>query len=389
MPLILICLFCYIIYGSIEGARGVAWPSMASEFGVPLDRLGVLLMASMGGALFTSFFSGRLILRLGILESARYGLILMTCGLLGITLSPDWILLLTLAIFVGLGGGLMDSSVNMLFAKRFSAGAMSWLHAAFGFGTILGPLLIRFALKHDISWRIAYLVPCASALTTALFFAVMHRRFSIIQGNCADVSEEEKNSLLRDALRSPAVWFGIALFFIYAGVEITLGEWGYSILLHRGIDPITAAEWLSIYWGAFTFGRISMGVFPKFFTPALIRAVMFGILLSTTVFALSTVPGVWVITLGLTGLFIAPIFPALMFSTSSRVGPKHTPHAIGLQISATMVGSICLPGAAGFLSNWFSLNAIPFFVLASSFLILCFYETANSRRIQIQKLVKA
>ena len=49
-----------------RAAGGVAWPSIRREFTLPLDSLGLLLVAATAGYLTSSFFSGKVMARLGV-----------------------------------------------------------------------------------------------------------------------------------------------------------------------------------------------------------------------------------------------------------------------------------------------------------------------------------
>ena len=63
--LILLAYVAFISLGLPDGLLGVAWPSMRADFALPLDALGMLLVASTAGYLTSSFFSGRIMARLG------------------------------------------------------------------------------------------------------------------------------------------------------------------------------------------------------------------------------------------------------------------------------------------------------------------------------------
>jgi len=82
---------------------------------------------------------------------------------------------------------------------------------------------------------------------------------------------------------------------------------------------------------------------------------------------------------GIIGLAIAPIFPALVSGTSARVSPRYAANTIGIQIGAAGLGAAALPGLAGFLARRTSLEIIPVYVLAAMVLLLVLH-TASIRR---------
>jgi fucose permease len=64
------------------------------------------------------------------------------------------------------------------------------------------------------------------------------------------------------------------------------------------------------------------------------------------------------------GLSIAPIFPAMMSGTSTRVGDHYAANTIGMQMAATGFGTAIIPGLMGVLARQASLEIIPVLLLA-------------------------
>ena len=61
----------------------------------------------------------------------------------------------------------------------------------------------------------------------------------------SEATNAKRKSVL-DVLRMPAVWFGIGLFFLYAGLEATPGTWVYTLFTQaRGISESSAGLWVS------------------------------------------------------------------------------------------------------------------------------------------------
>ena len=78
-------------------------------------------------------------------------------------------------------------------------------------------------------------------------------------------------------------------------------------------------------------------------------------MLGTALFAMDVVPAIALIIIG---LGLAAIFPCLMARTPERLGKALAAHAIGMQVSAAMLGAAFLPSAAGFLAEQMSLEVV-------------------------------
>ena len=58
---VLLAYAAFIALGMPDGLLGIAWPTMRVDFGVPLDAVGMLLIAAVVGYMTSSFLSGTLV----------------------------------------------------------------------------------------------------------------------------------------------------------------------------------------------------------------------------------------------------------------------------------------------------------------------------------------
>jgi fucose permease len=66
-----------------------------------------------------------------------------------------------------------------------------------------------------------------------------------------------------------------------------------------------------------------------------------------------------VLAVAIIGFSIAPIFPALMSGTRTRVGDIYAANTIGMQMAATGFGTAIIPSLMGVLARQVSLEIIP------------------------------
>jgi sugar phosphate permease len=88
----------FVSLGLPDGLLGVAWPSIRARFGLELDALGPLLVATTAGYVFASFSSGRVLahMNLGALLAASCAA--TATSLLGYAFAPAWFVLVGLAL---------------------------------------------------------------------------------------------------------------------------------------------------------------------------------------------------------------------------------------------------------------------------------------------------
>src|SRR4030042_6019179 len=170
LGLIILTDVAFIALGMPDGLLGVAWPSIRGTFSIPLDGLGSLLVCSIAGYLTSSFLSVRLLALFGVGRVLAVSCAMTGIALLGYTLVPSWWMMVTLGVLAGLGAGAIDAGLNTYVAAHFNEGLMQWLHACYGIGVTLGPIIMTIALTAQNSWRGGYIVVGGVQLARAGFF---------------------------------------------------------------------------------------------------------------------------------------------------------------------------------------------------------------------------
>ena len=381
VPLIAIAFATLLITALPGSAQGVAWPSIRASFHLPLDALGALLIARMVGGLLTSLNSGRLIAALGMGHSLAIGMAVYTGGILGYVLAPAWWVMVLCGLVGGLGSGLVGASINTHFAARHGPSLMVWLHACFGLGSALGPAIATLLLAGGLPWRWIYgLIAALFALLLAGY--VLTRRqwqISASAPSSSQVSATQAGVALagsRDSLRVPAVWMGITLFFVFTGLQVTGGQWSYTLLTEgRSIAPAVAGMWVSIYWGSLTVGRIVVGFAARYVqTVPLLRLAMAGATIGAVLIWWH--PSVLLSFLGLAlmGFAQAPMYPLSMSETPERVGVQHAANAIGFQSAGSSLGWSFVPSLVGMVATSHGLEVIGPFMVALAVLTMILRE---------------
>ena len=372
--IVILAYVAFIALGMPDGLLGVAWPSIRTGFSIPLDAVGLLLTASVAGYMTTSFLSGPIIARWGIGKVLAISCALTGVALLGYTLVPVWGMMVALGILAGLGAGAIDAGLNSYVAAHFGEGLMQWLHASYGVGVTLGPIIMTVALSTWNSWRIGYRVVSGFQLVLAACFILT---LAMWNGGKSSAAPDEPRRLtdyktpMVETLRQSRAWLSALLFFMYVGAEVSLGTWTYSLLTEsRGIAPAEAGLFAGSYWATFTIGRIVAGLYAKRAGVHLIVQTSLGAALLGSVLLLWN-PVEWVnlLAVALIGYAIAPIFPALMSGTSQRVGMKNAANTIGMQMAASALGTVLITSLLGVLARRFTLEVVPI-CLVVVFLVL-------------------
>ena len=364
----------FVSLGLPDGLIGVSWPSIRAEFGLPLDALGLLVAAHTAGYLASSFLAGVIlrVMPLGLVLALSAGG--AAVALLGFALAPAWPVMLSLGVLAGLGGGAVDAGLNAYGARHFSGRTLNWLHAFWGLGTTLGPLIVTGVLDAGLVWRWAYAIAGCAQLALAATFLVTRDRWLELP---ADAAAQPAAAAARDTLRRPVVWLGMATFFVYAGCEIATAQWSYSLLtLGRGVPETTAGLHVTLYWGSLMTGRVAFGlVADRVPLVRTLRLAILGAIGGALLFWSDLSPRSALAGLMLMGICFAPVFASLIRLTPGRVGAAHADSAIGFQIAAAGLGGAAVTALLGVLARAFGLSAIGAALVVATLTLLVLYET--------------
>jgi fucose permease len=350
--LLILAYAAFVSLGLPDTVFGVAWPSLRREFGLSQSSMGAVLATGVCGYFLSGLLAGVMIRKLGVGGLLALSSAAVALALAGYALAPSWTAFFPIGFVMGLGSGAIDSGLNGYAARHFSVRHVNWLHACWGVGASIGPLIMTAAIATGHQYRAGYGALAVLLGTMATAFLLTARAWAAPASSepTAAPGEARPEAGFGTALASPRVWLHLLAFFVYTGLEASVGQWCFSLMREaRGVGVEAAGSWTSGYWASLTLGRIVLGfVIDRFGADRLLRAATFGAAVGATLFAVSS--GV----LGragllLLGMSLAPMYPTLMARTPARVGQQLLHHAVGFQVSAATLGSSLLPALLGLL----------------------------------------
>jgi fucose permease len=372
--------------GLQDGAFGVGWVYIRDEFGLENTALATMALALTLGFIPASFFSGSLTARYTSGTIFTAGAVLITLGVIGMAVAPEWHWIIVSRFIIGVGTGVLDGGLNAYIATYSNNRIMNWLHACFGIGVTIGPAVMTLLVAQlNLSWRFGFVVVAvvlvglavAYFLTRQRWISPEDRKSQLAEQVAAPLPERARHSVF-DTARKPMVWVLVLFTFFYAGTEVSLGQWTFPLFFEgRGVPEVLAGQLVSLYWGSFTIGRFLVGFLPNHISRALILRASLGLMLiGIALLWWNPAPMVAYIGLVIAGVAQAPVFATYVGGTPGIVGSAHAGNAIGFQLSMASFGVAVLPGLASVLvtSETFTLEVIPPYVFIVGVVVLVLHE---------------
>lgn len=359
LPITSIAYFGFIVIGLLTGAIGVLLPSMISDYHVNKSIIGLLLMISSLGYFLSAMYSGTLAQKLGTYRYVALCALIMliSCLLIALRLPFIGLILADSALSFGMGG--IDAGVNnIVVTLPNSSGRLNALHGYFGVGALLGPLIASSLLTLHWAWQQIFLIWAGLSFLLLLGGLLLARKMPQPR---VEQQEEQKpqNNVLALALRTGMVWLGMLFLFVYVGIEGSVGTWNYSFSLESGhLDPLLAGWIASGYWLGLTAGRFLVNPLRSwlhFSTATLIYGCLTGIALGLVLVWLLSGPLAIFAGFILIGLFLGPIFPAMIGVMPKLVSAELAASAIGLLVGTGVIGGALFPLVTATLAQAFGI----------------------------------
>lgn len=377
--LFIVTLFlAYVSLGLPDSALGVAWPYARVELFASVDYAGYLAFLITVCGMVSSVLSLKFVKKLGANKIVALSCLLTGSAMLLFSFVKNKYLLLPLCLPLGFGAGAVDAVLNDYVSRHYASKIMNWLHACWGIGAMISPLIMTAGINFG-SWRYGYMTVGAIQLLLAILF------FSTLKlWNRKEIKNGYKDLLPPAApgitFKNLAPWLSVITFFFYVGIEAACGLWLNTLLYeYRGFDTNLSGLTVSVYYGSIMAGRILIGFFSNKLGNR--AAVRLGILiaLSGGVMLIFDQKYLNIISVFLIGIGFAPIYPSMMHETPRRFSREVSLRTIGYQMAAASLGSMVFSPAVGYIGSKTTMNILPYVVIAGLLAIIAATEILNAR----------
>ena len=346
----------FVLVGLSAGVGGVLLPAQIRDYDVDMTTIGLTFFTFSAGFFLAGASTGAIVGRLGTRSALLAGGTGFLVAELITAARPSFAALVGLQVLAGYGIGVLESVLNVYLSSLSSATVLlNRLHAFFGVGALLGPLLAAWMLR---SWRWTAVFGVLAVLTAALLagFALVlpggHVRAP--RSAAPRAPRAPRDRLLADVLRRPAVMLAAAFLSVYVGLEVSVGNWAFTYLVQdQGQVALAAGYAVSAYWLGLTVGRFvisptarRLGLTPQ----RMMLCCLAGVIGATGV--TWALPGPLAgAGFALLGFFLGPLFPTAMALVPDLAPAALVPTAIGVLNGVSVVGGAALPWLAAAIAQ--------------------------------------
>ncbi|MEU8194443.1 MFS transporter [Microbispora amethystogenes] len=378
----------FVLVGLSAGVGGVLLPAQIDDYGLDKATVGTQFFTFSAGFMLAGSTAGWLIHRFGVRTSLVVGGGVFALAGLYTAVRPPFAAFVAVQILAGYGTGILESVLNAYLTERPGATTLlNRLHAFFGVGALLGPLLATWILTF-LPWTAVWLVLALVSLPLLAGFRLTLPAREI-PPPAADGEQAERPGLLTAVIRQPAVLLGAVFLAVYVGLEIGVGNWGFSFLVEEhGQSDLIAGYTVSGYWLGLALGRFLI-------SPAATRLGMTatgmtfvclaGITASAVLAWIAPGPAVAGVSFVLLGFWLGPVFPTTMAVAPRLTESRLVPTAIGLLNGVSVVGGAVFPWLAGAIAQGVGVWTLPPFAVVLALALLLVWWLVASRMTPVSR----
>lgn len=366
--LLIVIYIVFVSLGLPDSLFGVSWPVVHTDFNVAesfASFYSIITAVCTGGV---SFIAGKLLRKFGTARVTFFSTLLTAVALLGISFSPNIVIMMLCSVFLGYGAGAIDTGLNNFISLHYEARHMNWLHCCWGIGVTVSPLIMSAFLSEEAgSWRNGYRVVAGLQILISLIILFTLKKWNRIEKAYQEEEgpDSSESAKLFDLLKIRGVLPSILSMGLYCGMEFTLGTWGATYAVNTfSLAPEDAAKWVSLYYGGIMLGRIVAGfISVKICDKTLIRYSIIAAFLGIGVFAL---PLGKISLLGflLIGIGFGPVFPTILHTVPDRFGKKYSADLTGYHMGGAYAIGFFIQLLYGFAATEITFKITPFVLLA-------------------------
>lgn len=369
--LLIIIYIAYISLGIPDSILGAAWPAIYREFDLPVSYASYITIFVSLGTIISSFFSARIINRLGTVKITILSTLLTSAALLGFSFSQNMVWFCLLAFPLGLGAGSIDTALNNYVALHYKANHMNFLHCFYGIGVALSPYLMSLSLKDNANWRMGYRIMFIFQISIALLMLVSIPIWKKV-GEKSKEDVSPKTLTTKQIFKIKGTKSAFCVFIFSCGIEAVCTVWGSTFFVEaKGTSPDDGAKLVVLYFVGLTLGRFISGVLSNKLKPFTLILTGIGIVLVAIGMTLFTSSSLFAaIGLFLMGFGIGPVFPNMTHLTPEIFGKEVSQSIIGLQMALAYISVMVTPLIFGQVAQYFGVKLMPLFLLGLFIILL-------------------
>lgn len=376
----------YVLYGLSGNLLNSVWPTVAEDIGTAVAVLGIVSTLCNVTSGVTSAFVYKIRRKFGTNITVSIGLAFMALCLISFFFAKNIYVVGLGFILLGIGNAIVDVGANSYIIKAYDAKKVSLLHACWGIGSSIGPMIMALSITILGNYRLGFAIGAVIIIAVFTLMRFMKRKWEANKAGVAkeivelhSVSEEEKasNKKFTDIIKIDLALIVMICFFFGNALNGLMNTWIATIFVEqRHITVIEGANLATIFFASLTITRVVLGFIASNFKTK--NVIFFGIIVAIIgvgiMFIKSTNIHFLYLNAAVLGIGIAPIIPFFNHYLKTLFGENNVGEILGYCSIFSLTGIGISSFCATLVVKFFGIDVIQIYIMAVSIILLLIFS---------------
>ena len=376
----------YVLYGLSGNLLNSVWPKVAGDIGAAVALLGVVSTLCNITSGIACAFVYKIRRKYGTNVTISIGLVFMALCLILYYVAQNIYIIGIGFIILGIGNAIVDVGANSYVIKAYDAKKVSLLHACWGVGSSIGPMIMAFSISSLNNYRAGFAIGAIIIIAVFILMRFMKRKWMANKDKVAkeivelhSVSEEEKtsNKKFTDIIKIDLALIVMICFFFGNALNGLMNTWIATIFVEqRHISVIEGANLATVFFATLTITRVILGFVASSFKTK--SVVLFGIILSIvgigTMFIKSTNIHFLYLNAAILGIGISPIIPFLNHYLKDLFGENNVGEILSFCSIFSLTGIGISSFCATLVVRFFGIDVIQVYIITIAIILLLIFS---------------
>ena len=376
----------YVLYGLSGNLLNSVWPKVAEDIGAAVALLGVVSTFCNITSGITSAFVYKIRRKFGTNITVSIGLAFMALSLILYGVAKNIYIIGLGFIVLGIGNAIVDVGANSYIIKAYDAKKVSLLHACWGIGSSVGPMIMALSITFLKNYRIGFAIGEVIIIAVFILMRFMKRKWEANKASVAkeivelhSVSEEEKTSNKKfvDIIKIDLALIVMICFFFGNALNGLMNTWIATIFVEqRHISVIEGANLATVFFASLTLMRVILGFIASNFKTK--NVIFFGIIVAIVgvglMFIKSTNIYFLYLNAAVLGIGIAPIIPFLNHYLKTLFGENNVGEILGYCSIFSLTGIGISSFCATLVVKFFGIDVIQAYIIIVAVILLAIFS---------------
>ena len=376
----------YVLYGLSGNLLNSVWPKVAEDIGAAVALLGVVSTLCNITSGVTSAFVYKIRRKYGTNITISIGLVFMALCLILYGVAKNIYIIGIGFIVLGIGNAIVDVGANSYIIKAYDAKKVSLLHACWGVGSSIGPMIMALSITYLNNYRAGFAIGAVIIIAVFILMRFMKRKWEANKASVAQeivelhsVSEEEKTSNKKfvDIIKIDLALIVMIGFFFGNALNGLMNTWIATIFVEqRHITVIEGANLATVFFASLTLMRVILGFIASNFKTK--NVIFFGIIVAIVgvglMFIKSTNIYFLYLNAAVLGIGIAPIIPFFNHYLKTLFGENNVGEILGYCSIFSLTGIGISSFCATLVVRFFGIDVIQVYIIIVAIILLAIFS---------------